>query len=159
MPRQSSVIMIQFKDSPHKIFKDDVVPNRLVISIQPELEIGLMFESKVPGLHMKLEAGEMDFTYTDGLSQSLPEAYETLLLDVLEGEATSFMRTDQIEVAWKVVMPILNAWKKSPAKQLKFYPAGSWGPEAADKLLKPHAREWYKLTTHPRVQQNMKSIE
>ena len=159
MPRQSSVIMVQFKDSPHKIFKDDVIPNRLVISIQPELEIGLVFESKVPGLHMKLEAGEMDFTYTDGLSQSLPEAYETLLLDVLEGEATSFMRTDQIEVAWKVVMPILNAWKKSPARQLKFYPAGSWGPDAADKLLKPHAKEWYKLTTHPRVQQNMKSIE
>jgi glucose-6-phosphate 1-dehydrogenase len=159
MPRQSSVIMVQFKDSPHKIFRDDIVPNRLVISIQPELEIGLIFDSKVPGLHMKLEPVEMDFTYTDGLSQSLPEAYETLLLDVLDGEATSFMRTDQIEAAWKVVMPILNAWKKSPRKQLKFYPAGSWGPEAADKLLKPHAKEWYKLEKHPRVQQNMKSIE
>lgn len=159
MPRQSSVIEVQFKDSPHKIFKDDVVPNRLVISIQPELEIGLVFESKVPGLHMKLLPVEMDFMYTDNYSQSLPEAYETLLLDVLEGEATSFMRTDQIEAAWKVVMPILNAWKKSPAKQLKFYPAGSWGPEAADRLLKPHAKEWYKLTTHPKVLQNMKSIE
>ncbi|HTR29009.1 MAG TPA: glucose-6-phosphate dehydrogenase, partial [Puia sp.] len=159
MPRQSSVIMVQFKDSPHKIFKDDVIPNRLVISIQPELEIGLVFESKVPGLHMKLVPVEMDFMYTDNYSQSLPEAYETLLLDVLDGDATSFMRTDQIEAAWTVVMPILNAWKKNPSKQLQFYPAGSWGPAAADKLLKPYAKEWYKLATHPRVAQNMASIE
>lgn len=159
MPRQSSVIMVQFKNSPHQIFADDRVPNRLVFSIQPELEIGLVFESKVPGLHMKLVPQEMDFTYTENYSQSLPEAYETLLLDVLEGDATSFMRTDQIEAAWKVVMPILNAWKKNPAKQLQFYPAGSWGPAAADKLLKPYAKEWYKLETHPRVVQNMASIE
>jgi glucose-6-phosphate 1-dehydrogenase len=159
MPRQSSVIMIQFKESPHKIFKDDSVPNRLVISIQPELEIKLGFEGKVPGLHMKLVTQDMDFMYTDNYSQSLPEAYETLLLDVLEGDATSFMRTDQIEMAWKIVMPILNAWKKSPGKQLQFYPAGSWGPAAADKLLKPYAKEWYKLETHPKVVQNMASIE
>jgi glucose-6-phosphate 1-dehydrogenase len=159
MPRQSSVIMIQFKDSPQKIFKDDSIPNRLVISIQPELEIKLGFESKVPGLEMKLVTQDMDFMYTDDLSQSLPEAYETLLLDVLEGDATSFMRTDQIEMCWKIVMPILNAWKKSPGKQLQFYPAGSWGPAAADRLLKPYAKDWYKLETHPRVAQNLASIE
>ena len=159
MPRQSSVIMIQFKDSPHKIFKDDSVPNRLVISIQPELEIKLGFESKVPGLHMKLVSQDMDFMYTDDYSQSLPEAYETLLLDVLVGDATSFMRTDQIETAWKIVMPILNAWATSPGKQLQFYPAGSWGPAAADRLLKPYAKEWYKLETHPKVAQNLASIE
>jgi glucose-6-phosphate 1-dehydrogenase len=159
MPRQSSVIMIQFKDSPHKIFKDDSIPNRLVISIQPELEIKLGFESKVPGLDMKLVTQDMDFLYTENYSQSLPEAYETLLLDVLEGDATSFMRTDQIEMAWKIVMPILNAWKKAPGKQLQFYPAGSWGPAAADKLLKPYAKTWYKLETHPKVLQNMASIE
>ena len=108
---------------------------------------------------MKLEPVEMDFTYTSDLSQSLPEAYDTLLLDVLEGDATSFMRTDQIEMAWKIMMPILNAWAKSPAKQLRFYPSGSWGPAAAGKLLRPYAKEWYKLETHPRVQQNMASIE
>jgi len=159
MPRQSSVITIQFKDSPHKIFKDDVVPNRLVISIQPELEIGLVFESKVPGLHMKLVPVEMDFMYTENYTQSLPEAYETLLLDVLNGDATSFMRTDQIEMAWKIVTPILNAWKKSPGKQLQFYPAGSWGPAAADKLLKPYAKEWYKLDAHPKVVHILAGIE
>jgi len=151
MARQSSVITIQFKDSPHKIFKDDIVPNKLIMSIQPELEIGLLFESKVPGLHMKLTPVEMDFMYKDNYSQSLPEAYEALLLDVLEGDATSFMRTDQIEYAWKVVMPILNAWKKFPRKQLQFYPAGSWGPAAADRLLRPYAKEWFKLTPRREV--------
>jgi glucose-6-phosphate 1-dehydrogenase len=148
MPKQSSVIMIQFKDSPHKIFKDDIVPNRLVISIQPELEIGLVFEGKVPGLHMKLLPVEMDFMYKDEYAQSLPEAYEALLLDVLEGDATQFMRDDQIEAAWKVVMPILDAWKKYPAKQLNFYEAGTWGPVAANKILKPFAKEWFVLQHH-----------
>src|SRR6202012_5805474 len=137
MPKQSSVIMIQFKDSPHKIFKDDVEPNRLIISIQPELEIGLLFEGKEPGLHMKLVPVEMDFMYKGDYMQSLPEAYEALLLDALEGEATQFMRADQIEWGWKVVMPILDAWKKSPKKGLQFYEAGTWGPKAADALLKP----------------------
>ena len=145
MPRQSSVIMIQFKDSPHKIFKDDVTPNRLMISIQPELEIGLLFEGKEPGLHMKLVPVEMDFMYKGNYMQSLPEAYEALLLDVLEGEATQFMRADQIEWAWKVVTPILDAWKKSPKKGLQFYEAGTWGPKAADTLLKPYAKSWYQF--------------
>jgi len=149
MPRQSSVIEIQFKDSPHKIFKDDIVPNRLIISIQPELEIGLIFESKVPGLHMKLLPVEMDFMYKDAYTQSLPEAYEALLLDVLDGDPTSFMRADQIEAAWKVVMPILNAWKKYPSKKLQFYEAGTWGPAAATAILKPYAKEWFRITHDP----------
>jgi len=145
MPRQSSVIVIQFKDSPHKIFKDDIVPNRLIISIQPELEISLLFESKVPGLHMKLLPVEMDFMYQDAYTESLPEAYEALLLDVLEGDATLFMRADQVEAAWKVVMPILDAWKKHPSKQLHFYNAGTWGPAASETILKPYAKEWFHL--------------
>jgi glucose-6-phosphate 1-dehydrogenase len=149
MPMQSSTIMIQFKGSPHKIFKDDIVPNRLMMSIQPELEIGLLFEGKVPGLHMKLVPVEMDFMYKGNYQQTLPEAYEALLLDVLEGDATNFMRADQIEWAWKVVMPILDAWKKYPKKQLQFYPAGSWGPPAANHILKPYAKEWYKLEQDP----------
>ncbi len=82
LPRQTSVIAVQFKDSPHKIFKDDVVPNRLIISIQPELEICLLFESKVPGLEMKLQAVNMDFTYQENYTESIPEAYEALMLDV-----------------------------------------------------------------------------
>jgi glucose-6-phosphate 1-dehydrogenase len=145
LPRQTSVIVIQFKDSPHKIFKDDIIPNRLIISIQPELEICLLFESKVPGLQMKLQAVDMDFTYQANYAESLPEAYEALLLDVLEGDATLFMRADQVDAAWKVVMPILNAWKKFPSKKLHFYEAGTWGPKAAHDLVKPYADKWCQL--------------
>ncbi len=145
LQRQASVIVIQFKESPHKIFKDDIMPNRLIISIQPELEISLLFESKIPGLQMKLKPVEMDFTYKDAYSDDIPEAYETLLLDVLEGDATLFMRADQVEAAWKVVMPVINAWKKHPSKQLRFYEPGSWGPVAASKLLKPFAKDWILL--------------
>ena len=145
LSRQSSVIVIQFKDSPHKIFKDDIVPNRLIISIQPELEISLLFESKVPGLEMKLQPVNMDFNYKDAYTESLPEAYEALLLDVLEGDATLFMRADQVDAAWKVVMPILDAWKKFPKKQLHFYEAGTWGPAAARELVHPYSKEWIHL--------------
>ena len=145
MPRQSSVVVVQFKDTPHKIFKDDIVPNRLIISIQPELEISLLFESKVPGLEMKLKPVEMDFTYQDSYTETLPEAYEALLLDALHGDATLFMRADQVQAAWKAVMPILDAWKKYPQRKLEFYPAGSWGPDACNSLLKPYAKEWFRL--------------
>ena len=146
MPVQSSVIVVQFKDSPHKIFKDDIAPNRLIISIQPELEISLLFESKIPGLQMKLKAVEMDFTYQESYTETIPEAYEALLLDVLHGDATLFMRADQVEAAWKVVMPILDTWKKYPSKQLHLYKSGTWGPTAANDILKPYAKEWFRLS-------------
>ena len=149
LPRQVSVIVVQFKDSPNKIFKGDVVPNRLIISIQPELEISLLFENKVPGLEMKLQAVDMDFTYQDAYTESLPEAYEALLLDVLDGDPTLFMRADEVEAAWKVVMPILDAWKKYPAKQLHYYKAGTWGPAAALNLIKPYAKKLFQL---PRIE-------
>jgi glucose-6-phosphate 1-dehydrogenase len=87
----------------------------------------------------------MDFMYQDAYTANLPEAYEALLLDVLEGDATLFMRADQVEAAWKIVMPILDAWKKHPSKQLHLYKSGTWGPAASDTLLKPFAKEWFRL--------------
>ncbi len=145
LPRQASVITVQFKDSPNRIFKDDIESNRLVISIQPELEIGLVFESKVPGLEMKLKSVNMDFSYQQAYTESVPEAYEALLLDVLEGDPTLFMRADQVDNAWKVVMPILDAWKKYPMKQLYSYKAGTWGPKEALRLIKPYTDELFQL--------------
>lgn len=146
LPKQSSVIVLQFKDSPNKIFKDDLLPNRLIISIQPEQEISLVFESKVPGVEMKLKPVEMDFTYKDSYDEQTPEAYESLLLDVIMGNATLFMRADQVEAAWKVVMPIIDAWKKQPQKSLLKYKAGTWGPTAANTLLKPFCNSWITLS-------------
>lgn len=145
LPRQASVIAVQFKDSPNRIFKDDIASNRLVISIQPELEIGLLFESKVPGLEMKLKSVGMDFSYQQAYTESVPEAYEALLLDVLDGDPTLFMRADQVENAWKVVMPILDAWKAQPLKQLQFYKAGTWGPTEALRLVKPYTNKLFQL--------------
>lgn len=145
LARQASVIVIQFKDSPHKIFKDDKEPNRLMFAIQPQQEISLLFESKIPGMDMKLKPVEMDFTYRESYTEAVPEAYEDLLLDVLKGDATLFMRADQIEAAWKVVMPILNAWKKYPSKELKTYKPGTWGPKAADELIKRGGYKWLLL--------------
>jgi glucose-6-phosphate 1-dehydrogenase len=79
----------------------------------------------------------------------LPEAYEALLLDVLNGDPTLFMRADQVEAAWKVVTPVLDAWKKHPLKQLHFYKAGSWGPAAGLELIKPYAKKLFQL---PRIE-------
>jgi glucose-6-phosphate 1-dehydrogenase len=145
LPRQASVITVQFKDSPNRIFKNDIESNRLVISIQPKLEIGFVFEGKVPGLEMKLKSVDMDFSYQQAYTESVPEAYEALLLDVLKGDPTLFMRADQVENAWKVVMPILDAWKKYPVKQLYFYKAGTWGPKEALRLVKPYTSELFQL--------------
>lgn len=145
LPRQSSVIIIQFKHTPHPIFRDDVMPNRLIISVQPEQEISLLFESKVPGLQMKLKPVEMDFTYKESYSEAIPEAYEALLLDVLIGDATLFMRADQVESAWKVVTPLIKSIQANPGRYLHFYKAGTWGPTLSKKLLAPYARDWFSL--------------
>ncbi len=146
LTEQSSIIVIQFRDTPHKIFADDITPNRLIISIQPQQEIVLLFEAKVPGMRMHLKPVEMDFTYRTSFTEQSPEAYETLLLDVLEGDATQFMRADQVEAAWKIVMPILNKWNKSKTGMQK-YAAGTWGPKAADKLIQKSGFEWILLPT------------
>jgi glucose-6-phosphate 1-dehydrogenase len=75
---------------------------------------------------------------------SPPEAYETLLLDVLEGDATLFMRADQVETGWAIMMPILDAWESMPSPDFPNYPAGSWGPEAAEALIARDGRSWQK---------------
>jgi len=141
LPKQSSVIVIQFRESPHKLFQKETVPNRLIISIQPEQEISLLFESKIPGVEMKLKPVEMDFTYKEYYTEAVPEAYEALLLDVLEGDATLFMRADQVEAAWAKVMPILDAWK-STSDDLLSYKAGTWGPEKANELIQQQGFDW-----------------
>ncbi len=139
--QQASVIVVQFKDSPYKIFKDDITPNRLVINIQPRQQISLLFEGKVPGLEMKLKPFEMDFSYKRTFTGEAPEAYETLLLDALEGDATQFIRADQVEAAWSVVMPVLENWAKDSG-DLKKYKAGTEGPAEAAELIGNGGTKW-----------------
>ncbi|HEY9363589.1 MAG TPA: glucose-6-phosphate dehydrogenase, partial [Chitinophagaceae bacterium] len=149
LQKSTSVIAIQFKKVPHKVFPASATgfmkANQLIISIQPQMEITLMFQAKEPGIQLKITPVEMDFTYTDSYQQGVPEAYETLLLDALRGDATLFMRVDQVEEAWSVITPIINAWKLDGKVSFPNYKAGSWGPAAAEKLIKRDNFEWILL--------------
>ncbi len=102
---------------------------------------------------MKLQPVDMDFTYKEAYTESLPEAYEALLLDTMHGDPTLFMRADQVEAAWKVVMPIVNAWQKYPLRN--YISTGEHlGASAAANLLKPYAEKWFQLPRLERLMQN-----
>lgn len=149
LAKTTSVIVIQFKPVPHNLFgpkiMSDARPNQLVISIQPEMETSLLFHAKEPGVHLKIRSVEMDFTYKESYSTDVPEAYETLLLEVMKGDASLFMRADQVEEAWRVVTPIIEAWKKQPAPKFPNYEPGSWGPKAAQELIRQEGCDWSLL--------------
>jgi glucose-6-phosphate 1-dehydrogenase len=149
LPKTTSLIVIQFKPVPHNLFGPKVIsdprPNQLIISIQPEMETTLLFHAKEPGVQLHIKPVEMDFTYKENYDTPIPEAYETLLLEILEGDATLFMRADQVEEAWKVVTPILDTWKKSSPPRFPNYAAGTWGPKEAEKLIKQQGCDWTLL--------------
>jgi glucose-6-phosphate 1-dehydrogenase len=143
---KTTVINIQFRPAPSYAFPPEAAEtwraNRLTISIQPEMDIRLRFQSKRPGQFMSLNPVDMIFRYTDEYDGNEPEAYETLLLDVMEGNATLFMRKDQVEAAWKIIMPILEAWQNRPPINFPNYAPGSWGPEDAEALIARDGHQW-----------------
>ena len=147
--RSASVITIQFKDVPHFIFPpetaDTMRQNRLVISIQPEMSIRLQVQAKRPGVDMMLNTVDMVFDYKGTYVAQAPEAYETLLLDVMLGDQTLFMRGDQVEEAWDLVMPILNSWQNRISQNFPNYSADSWGPEVAEALIAKDGFHWFTL--------------
>ena len=146
LPRQLSEVVIQFRTVPHRSFpaesSRDWHPSRLVLSIQPEEGIVMSFQAKYPGPKMLLRPVEMRFTYQEGFAIPTPDAYETLLWDVMNNDATLFMRADQIEAAWQVLMPVLEAWADSTPRGFPNYAAGTWGPKAADDLLARAGHAW-----------------
>lgn len=146
MPRQFSEVAIQFRTVPHQSFPPesgrDWHPSRLVLSIQPEEGIVMGFQAKFPGPKMLLRPVEMRFTYQDGFAVPSPEAYETLLWDVMSNDPTLFMRADQVEAAWGLLMPVLEVWAESTPRDFPNYVAGSWGPKAADALLAREGHAW-----------------
>jgi glucose-6-phosphate 1-dehydrogenase len=99
-------------------------------------------QAKRPGLKMLLDHVEMDFDYEQSFTSQSPEAYETLLLDVMQGDSTLFMRADQVEAAWKIIMPVLEFWESNEASDFPNYDAGSWGPQQSDALLARDGRSW-----------------
>ncbi|MDQ6610716.1 MAG: glucose-6-phosphate dehydrogenase [Bacteroidota bacterium] len=150
MQAKSSLIVIEFKPAPQYAFPTEAGetwrPNRLVISIQPQMDIRLRFQAKQPGPQMILQPVEMVFNYADAYGDNSPEAYETLLEDVIEGNPTLFMRADQVETAWEIIEPILEAWQARPPVDFPNYAPGTWGPEDAEALI---ARDGHNWTTLP----------
>ena len=149
MHQSSSIISIQFKDVPHLIFPTEAVEswqqNRLVISIQPEMSIRLQVQAKRPGLGMTLNPVDLVFDYSGTYQGEAPEAYETLLLDTMLGDQTLFMRGDQVEAAWDLLMPILNSWSSKKSLNFPNYPSDSWGPEIAEALIAKDGFHWFTL--------------
>jgi glucose-6-phosphate 1-dehydrogenase len=150
LPAKISEVSIQFKPVPHQPFPTaavmDARPNRLIIAIQPEEGLLLRFEAKYPGPTMRLSPVIMQFYYREAFKSSPPEAYETLLLDVMLGDATLFMRADQTEAAWEILSPILSTWENTRPTDFPNYQAGIWGPEAAESLLARDGRSWVMPT-------------
>jgi len=147
LPTKVSQVSILFRPPPHQAFPGSAVenwqPNRLVIRIQPQEGITLRIQAKQPGTRMLLAPVDMNFCYRDAFRAAAPEAYETLLLDVMRGDATLFMRADQVEAAWSVVSPVLQVWREVPPGDFPDYPAGSWGPESASELLSQDGHSWF----------------
>lgn len=143
---KSTEITIQFKSAPDYAFPKEATetwrPNRMSIGISPEMDICLRFQAKRPGQSMVLNPVDMVFNYKDAYNGEEPEAYETLLYDVMDGDATLFMRADQVETAWEIVMPILNAWQQRPPLDFPNYSPDSWGPEDAEALIARDGHNW-----------------
>ena len=148
---KTTLITVQFKAAPQYAFPIEAgetwKPNRLTISIQPQMDIRLRFQAKQPGPQMVLQPVDMVFSYDDayGSDEQQPEAYETLLEDVIEGNPTLFMRADQVEAAWGIIQPILIAWKTRPPVDFPNYAPGTWGPEDAEALIPKDGHHWVTL--------------
>jgi glucose-6-phosphate 1-dehydrogenase len=148
LAKRATEIAIQFKSVPHRLFLEassEPDPNLLAMRIQPDEGILLRFVAKVPGLGVDIRAVNMDFTYGSAFTVDSPDAYETLILDALLGDGSLFTRADEVEQAWSIVTPIINAWLDMPAPEFPNYAAGSWGPEAADHLIERDGRRWRRI--------------
>jgi glucose-6-phosphate 1-dehydrogenase len=150
LPKKRSEIAITFKRLPHSIFSplkpEDLNPNQLVLNVQPEEGLSLTIQAKQPGPKLCMGSLTMDFKYASILEEgeTMPEAYERLLLDCMLGDQTLFIRSDAIETAWSLLTPVLRAWESDEpgCGKLFSYPAGSWGPEEAEKLFDRVDQSW-----------------
>jgi glucose-6-phosphate 1-dehydrogenase len=145
LPKRLTEVAIAFQGVPHLPFKAadarGLQPNALVLRIQPDEGISLRFGAKVPGQAFRVRSVAMDFSYGAAFLEEAPDAYERLLLDAMVGDPTLFIRTDEVEQAWRIVDPILKAWEQEEVP-LAFYPAGTWGPKEADQLIERDGRAW-----------------
>ncbi len=154
LKKKVSEVVVQFKCPPHMMFdpaagSDCFTPNILSLCIQPDEGIHLKFEAKVPGSFMDSRSVDMEFHYRSSFGdEPLPEAYERLLLDALNGDASLFTRSDEIEAAWRLVDPVLQGWEGTDPPTLVTYPVGSMGPAEADAFLARDGRAWREECEH-----------
>jgi glucose-6-phosphate 1-dehydrogenase len=143
---RSTTVVIQFRRAPFVLFRDtpvdNLMPNQLVLHIQPEEGISLRFAAKVPGPAMRLGAVDMNFEYADYFGTQPSTGYERLLHDCMIGDATLFQRADMVEAGWCVVSPALDVWRALPPRNFPNYAAGTWGPRDAEELLEREGRHW-----------------
>jgi glucose-6-phosphate 1-dehydrogenase len=150
---RASEITVQFRSVPHLMFPvqagTEITPNVLSICIQPSEGIHLRFQAKEPGARMQTRSVNMEFHYArDFGSGSLPEAYERLLLDALQGDASLFARADEIEMAWSLIDPVLAAWEGPDVPPPALYERGTWGPPGALEVLSRDGRTWHSGCAH-----------
>jgi glucose-6-phosphate 1-dehydrogenase len=152
MPKRVSEIAVQFKAPPFLLFGqkavEEMAPSLLTMRVQPDEGISLRFQVKTPGAMHELTPGleitpvDMDFTYAEAFGNEAHPAYETLLLDCMIGDPTLFTRSDEVEMAWEIVDPVLEYWDRHPDTPLLTYAAGTWGPKEADSLLDGDHTRW-----------------
>src|SRR2546423_2054017 len=152
MARRISQIAIQFRSPPLLLFGhtavEEMSPSVLVLRVQPDEGISLRCQVKTPGAMHELTPGleitpvDMDFTYADAFGNDAHPAYETLLLDCMIGDPTLFTRSDEVEMAWSIIDPLLDYWDKHPVDSLPTYTSGSWGPQEANKILDGDHTRW-----------------
>jgi glucose-6-phosphate 1-dehydrogenase len=152
LPKRVTEVTIQYRQPPLLLFRhadhaghqdrDAIEPNRLTLRIQPDEGISLRVGLKPPGPRISLVPARLGFTYRDTFGRGPSEAYERLLLDCMLGDSTLFIRRDEVETAWALVTPVLEAWATAGRNGLAYYPAGSWGPKEADRFIRGHGRGW-----------------
>jgi glucose-6-phosphate 1-dehydrogenase len=144
LAEKQSQIIIQFKEPPLAMFPmQTLTPNMLVLYLQPDEGVHLRFEAKAPDTVAETRSVDMEFHYAEAFGQTaIPESYERLLLDALQGDASLFTRADEVETAWSLIDPILQTWEAHHTPPLALYKPGSWGPAEADSLLARDGRHW-----------------
>ena len=147
MSCRTTQTVIQFRQPPHMMFEGGPryrrEANRLVLQIQPAEGIQLHFQTKVPDTDMKLRLTDLNFNFRDAFSGELPEAYERLLLDVMQGDPSLFARSDEVEAAWRIIDPITATWQSPQAPPLALYESGGWGPPDSVEWMKDQGRQWF----------------
>jgi glucose-6-phosphate 1-dehydrogenase len=136
-------IVIQFKRPPHLMFQQEIGPNILAIQVQPDEGLHIEFQAKTPDEKMGLKPVDLEFHYDDSFGgQDIPDAYERLLLDAMNGDASLFIRSDEIEEAWEIMDPIIQGLAASDAPLPAGYAIGSKGPDEADRFLAKYGHDW-----------------